>query len=109
MKLWQASPIPSLLSKEIQEYYKVMPKRKQHLEEAQYSDFYTLRKQQLLRMKESIKNSLTITCESGCLWITERDSEDIILHPGDRYHTKAANLLVMEGLEDSTLRISEAC
>lgn len=46
---------------------------------------------------------------TGRLWITQSgESEDVVLHPGEVYRSKASGLIVVEALDASTFGVPQA-
>ena len=59
----------------------------------------------ILRLEHA--HGVSVRCETGMLWLTqEGDPEDALLAPGERIRIGTGRLVLIEALQDSTLRLS---
>jgi hypothetical protein len=69
------------------------------------SDGSALQKGHVIRVARD-RHSAKIVCRAGCVWMTQEDGEDRILHGGDSAMLDPRGLTVVEALEDSVVALA---
>ena len=65
-----------------------------------------LAKREMLSLDPTVSQ---VVCESGCLWITQdRDTQDILLEPGQSFAPDPGRRAILYALGPATLRVHSA-